>query len=531
MGDPAASLEAEILIVGAGPTGLTLANLLGKNGMHTVVVERNPGTVDEPRAVSIDDESMRTMQAAGLDVAVEAIVARGYGSRYLGPNGDCFALVDPVSKTFGFDKRNAFQQPELEQVLLDGLARFDNVSCLLGHELVEFSQSENQVSADMRRDDGSILRVNADHMVACDGARSEIRKILGIELVGSTFAERWLIVDLFQTTNRFRHTEVSCNPRRPNISLPGPGGIRRYEFLLRAEEDEGLATSEEFVRGLLREAGQDGDAPIRRKRVYTFHARVAERWRAGRVFLAGDAAHLSPPFAGQGMNSGLRDAHNLSWKLSAAVGRDVSEEFLDSYEVERKPHALAMIQLALTMGRIMMPTSVLQGAFVRGAFRLMGLVPRVRDYFAQMRFKPPPRFEAGLIWTEAEDGKNTMVGRLLPQPVVELPDRNQKLLDAVLPEGPVVLVFSEFPDRQMDRALSDKFAAAGAPVIGITPEWMNPVSGAFPVVRDVSRYFSDPSFAGYLDRAILLRPDRYVAATRPVAEVQGLLEYVSKLAP
>jgi len=529
MEGPVTELETGILIVGAGPTGLTLANLLGKGGTRTVLVERNPGTVDEPRAVSIDDESMRTMQAAGLDAGVEAIVARGYGSRYLGPHGDCFALVDPVSKTFGFDKRNAFQQPELEQVLLDGLARFDDVSCCLGHELVGFTQSANKVHAEIRRDDGTMVQVTADYMVACDGGRSGIRKSLGIELVGSTFTERWLIVDMSATSNRFRHTEVSCNPRRPNISLPGPDGIRRYEFLLRAEEDENLATSEEFVRDLLRDAGPDGDAPIRRKRVYIFHARVAERWRENRVFLAGDAAHLSPPFAGQGMNSGLRDAHNLSWKLSAAVRGAVSEDFLDSYEVERKPHALAMIQLALTLGRIMMPTSVLQGALVRGAFRVLGIVPRVRDYFAQMRFKPPPRFEAGLIWPDAGDGGKSMVGRLLPQPVVEMSDRSRQLLDAVLPEGPVVLVFSEYPDRLLDTALADRFAAAGASVVGLTPEWMNPVSDEFPIVRDVSRYFSDPPLSGCLDRAILLRPDRYVAAIRPTARAGELLDHVVRL--
>ncbi len=526
----AASLETQILIVGAGPTGLTLANLLGESGTRTVIVERNPCTVHEPRAVSIDDESMRTMQAAGLDAAVEDIVSRGYGSRYLGPNGGCFALVDPISKTFGFDKRNAFQQPELEAVLLDGIARFDGVSCLLEHELVDFMQSDNKVCADIQRQDGSMLQVTADYMVACDGARSDIRKSLGIELIGSTFAERWLIVDLFQTANRCRHTEVSCNPRRPNISLPGPDGIRRYEFLLRAEEDENLATSEAFVRGLLRDAGQDGDAPIRRKRVYTFHARVAERWRENRIFLAGDAAHLSPPFAGQGMNSGLRDTHNLFWKLSAAACGKVSDDFLDSYEVERKPHALAMIQFALTMGRIMMPTSVLQGALVRGAFRVLGIVPRVRGYFVQMRFKPPPSFQAGLIWPDAEDGRNSMVGRLLPQPVVEMPDRSRDLLDTVLPKGPVVLVFSEFPDRLIDKALADRFALAGASVLGLTPEWMNPVSDGFSVVRDVSRYFSDPPLSGYLDRAILLRPDRYVAAIRSAARAEELLDHVVQLA-
>lgn len=212
--------STDVLIVGAGPTGLLLANLLGSMGVRTTLVERNEHTVLEPRAVSIDDESMRALQAVGLSREVQKITAAGYGSIYKGPSGRVFATVKPLSKEFGFDKRNAFQQPQLEAVLRDGLARFDNVQTCFGTELLSFSQSDASVNATVRLTDGSEAIVSAAYLVGCDGGRSPVRKALGIEMHGSSFAEPWLIIDLKSTRNRSFHTEVLCDPRQPCITLP-----------------------------------------------------------------------------------------------------------------------------------------------------------------------------------------------------------------------------------------------------------------------------------------------------------------------
>ncbi|MBP1861465.1 bifunctional 3-(3-hydroxy-phenyl)propionate/3-hydroxycinnamic acid hydroxylase [Rhizobium herbae] len=521
--------RADIAIVGAGPTGLTLANLLGGMGVSTILIERNLTTVEEPRAVSIDDESMRTMQAIGLADAVEGIVARGYGSRYLSPRQKLFLTVEPTSRDYGFDKRNAFQQPELEALLRAGVNRYPHVTQMFGWEMQSFSQDGDGVCLEISGADGAMRRIAARYMVACDGGRSPTRAKLGIELAGSTFAERWLIVDLVRTENRFRHTEVYCDPARPCISLPGPHNIRRYEFMLHAGEDEKTATDEAFVRNLLAQVGPDRDCNFRRVRVYTFHARVATRWRENNVFLAGDAAHLSPPFAGQGMNSGLRDAHNLGWKLAEAVRGTVPGNVLDSYEIERKPHAWEMITLALRMGRVMMPDNALKAFVTRAAFRVLGTYPPARDYFAQMRYKPKPRFRAGLMWGDGRPEKSTMVGRLVPQPTVEDTYLRRRLLDQVLPDKPVVLVFDEFPDRTVSADSVLLLQKAGAEVVGLTPEWINPVDGSFSVYRDVSRLFSVPQMKSYLGHALLLRRDRYIAAAVPVASVDSLREKVAAL--
>lgn len=522
------STDVHILVVGAGPTGLLLANLLGGMGVRTQIVERNESTVDQPRAVSIDDESMRALQAAGLDKDVAQITSRGYGSIYRGPDGRVFATVKPWQMEYGFDKRNAFQQPELEALMRDALKRHSSVTALFGTKMTAFEQSDDKVSVTLRGPDGE-QAVTARYMVACDGGRSPTRKALDISMEGSTFTEPWLIVDLHSTRNRCFHTEVFCDPARSCITLPGPGGIRRYEFKLNPGETSEMAEQEEFARRLLARVGPDADEPMRRVQVYTFHARNAERWREGRVFLAGDAAHLTPPFAGQGMNSGLRDAHNLAWKLDEALRAHDPEPLLASYQTERKPHAWEMIELARRMGQVMMPSSKLAGAAIRTGFRALRLYPPARDYFAQMKYKPKPRFAEGLLWPEPNTPKQQVVGRMIPQPLVDTLARDRVRLDTILPDRPVILIYSETPETAVSDDLRARIEAAGAVLIGITPEWYNPIAADFPTVRDHDRFLSAEPFDAYLDHAFLLRRDRYVSAAVPVADLALLVDRLQHL--
>ncbi|MCA8883602.1 MAG: bifunctional 3-(3-hydroxy-phenyl)propionate/3-hydroxycinnamic acid hydroxylase [Rhodobacteraceae bacterium] len=522
------STDVDVLVVGAGPTGLLLANLLGGMGVRTRIVERNESTVDQPRAVSIDDESMRALQAAGLDKAVARITSRGYGSIYRGPDGRVFATVKPWQQEYGFDKRNAFQQPELEALMRDALKRHSSVTALFGTEVTGFEQSGECVSATLQGPEGAQV-VTARYMVACDGGRSPTRKALGISMEGSTFTEPWLIVDLHSTKNRCFHTEVFCDPERSCITLPGPDGIRRYEFKLNPGETTEMAEQEDFARQLLARVGPDADEPLKRVQVYTFHARSAARWREERVFLAGDAAHLTPPFAGQGMNSGLRDAHNLAWKLDEALRAEDPEPLLASYQTERKPHAWEMIELARRMGQVMMPSSKLAGAAIRTGFRALKLYPPARDYFAQMKYKPKPRFAQGLLWPEPNTPKQRVVGRMIPQPVVDTLARDRVRLDTILPDRPIVLIYSETPETAVSDDLRARFEAAGAVLVGITPEWCNPVAADFPIARDHDRFLSAEPFDAYLDHAFLLRRDRYVSAAVPVAELALLVDHLRHL--
>lgn len=523
------SLSTDVLIVGAGPTGLLLANMLGKMGVETLLIEKQDDIVREPRAVSIDDESLRALQSAGLDQDVSDICVRGYGSMYRGPGGRVFASVKPFAKEFGFEKRNAFQQPEFVDLLRRALGRFDSVTNLFSTELTGFSQDTDCVTAEITMPDGTVRTTRARYLVACDGGRSFVRKSLGIKMVGSTFEEPWLIIDLESTRNRCFHTEVFCWPSRSCITLPGPGGIRRYEFKLNPGETAEQAETPQFVRKLLLSVGPDADEPVRRRQVYTFHARMAERWRDRRVFLAGDAAHLTPPFAGQGMNSGLRDAHNLAWKLHEALHSSTPDTLLCSYEQERPPHAWQMIMLAMRMGQVMMPSSRITGALIRGAFQALKIYRPARDYFAQMKYKPKPRFHDGLIWPDGRSRNSTLVGRMFPQPVVATRDDRRMLLDNVLPDQPVVLLFGTTPETMLSRKDLSALMKAGAAIIGITPEGVNPRQADFIILRDHSRMLSQPPYAAYQGQALLLRRDRYVAAAIATDNASQLLPHIRRI--
>ena len=433
MHSPNVATHRPIIIVGAGPTGLTLASLLARYGIDVLVVERNPHTVQEPRAVSIDDESLRTMQFAGIINELVPNLVLGYGSEYISPGGRPFLKVKPTTLEYGYPRRNAFRQPVLEALLRNNVERQPNASIWFETELVAFTQSDTGVSASIRKD-RKLVDVSCDYLIGCDGSRSHVRQQLGIELQGSTFRERWLIVDLEQTTDPTRDTKVYCNPARPCLSLPGPNGTRRFEFMLRDGEQDDDVLAAENVASLLRLHGNDDKATLKRKVVYTFHARIADRWRDGRVFLAGDAAHLMPPFAGQGMNSGVRDAHNLAWKLAAVVSGQLGPKLLDSYQIERQDHASQMVQLAVRMGHVMMPRNRVRAFAMQSFFRALALYPAARSYFAEMKYKPKPSFHDGFLVKPAVSSTLSLVGKLFPQALV-MTSTGFQLLDDVLGDG------------------------------------------------------------------------------------------------
>lgn len=275
-------MSGRVLVLGSGPTGLPLANLLGGFGVPTLLVERHPGTVQEPRAVSIDDESLRVMQAAGLLDAVARDVVAGYGSRYRGPDGRVFLEVSPTERPYGHPRRNAFRQPLPEATLRPGLARFACVEARYGWTLNGFTAGADGVRAQLAGPGGLEEEIAADWRAACDGASSGVRASLGIALEGASFEERWLICDLDDQPNPERHTTVFCDSARPAILLPGPQDTRRCEFKLLPGETDAELLDEATVARLLASHGASPAARLARKTVYRFHARLAGRWRCGR---------------------------------------------------------------------------------------------------------------------------------------------------------------------------------------------------------------------------------------------------------
>ena len=524
---PAVTARRAVVIVGAGPTGLTLANLLGAEGVPALLVERNPTTVHEPRAVSIDDEALRTMQAAGLAEEVLSTVVPGYGYRYLSPSGECFARVEPAQAPHGYPRRSAFRQPVLERVLRAGLARFPNVTAWFEHTLEALYQDEHGVTAGVLGPAGRRVEVVCDYLVGCDGANSTVRRALGIPLEGSSFSERWLIVDLEHSDVESRHTLVFCDPARPGIALPGPDRTRRFEFKLFPSEREEDMLRPVAVQQLLAQHGADPRSAIKRTAVYRYHARVAARWAVGRVLLAGDAAHLSPPFAGQGMNSGIRDSHNLGWKLAAVLRGRMGSGLLATYEAERRPHVAEMIRLALRMGRIMAPRNGLEAGAVAFTLRVLSLSPAVRDYITEMRWRPAPRFSRGFLVPDGRGSRRTVVGRLLPQPWVVTAEGRAVRLDTATGTRVALLGCGTAAGHAVARAPHPVWNRLDAKRVAV----LGPDGAAVPGVETV--WDRDgviaAALAGYRDPVVLLRPDHYVAACLPAAALGRAAERIGEL--
>lgn len=514
-----------VIIVGAGPTGLTLANLLGLYGIEALIVERNPSTVGEPRAVSIDDESLRTMQAAGLIAKVFEKIVPGYGSNYLSPSGRCFLKVEPKAAPYGFPRRNAFRQPTLEALLRGSLSRFPQIDSLFEWRLTGLAQRQGSVEIELSGPASATRTLACRYLVGADGASSTVRELSGLVLDGETFAEKWLIVDLENSPVQTRQTLVFCDPKRPCIALPGPELTRRFEFKLLPGETAEQVLRPECVRQLLNAHQAHPDSKIIRTVVYTFHARIAPVWSSGNVYLAGDACHLSPPFAGQGMNSGVRDAHNLAWKLAAVVKGQIGPGLLDTYQTERRHHVREMIGLARRMGGIMGPRTRWHGALTRAAFRALSIWPAARSYFAEMKYKPKPRFFAGFQLSGHSLRRHPASGRLLPQPTVVLPSGEQRLLDDLFGDGFALVAVTENAAQFLQLTRTDAIERLAPVRLCISPSSSNAADGVQTV--------ADPT--GTLlqvigaESVVLVRPDRYVAAAFKLCDAQRASQQLAEL--
>ncbi len=501
--------SASVVIAGAGPTGLCLANLLGQAGIDVLIIEARDSTVSEPRAVSIDDESLRVVQGIGLLDRIEPGLVHGYGSEYRSPAGRTFLKVKPLARPYGHPRRNAFRQPDFEAQLRDGLARFPRVEARFRCTVTGFVDHGDGVTVRLRDADSAESSVETSYLIGCDGASSRTREQLGYELKGDSLDEKWLIIDLENSPTASPETIVFCDPRRAGIALPGPHHTRRYEFKLRPGESEAEILSADSIAQLLKDYGAAPESVIIRKTVYHFHARVAEHWGRGRVYLAGDAAHLMPPFAGQGMNSGLRDAANLAWKLAAVIRGEIGPGLLATYERERRGHVAEMIGLAVRMGKIMGPKTAVQGAMTRTVFRALGLWPAARSYFAEMKYKPSPRFDGGFLLNSMLT-RQGIVGRMLPQPRVRGAAQNNVLLDELLGPG-----FTLLGVGVTQAALDD---------VRFNENWNRLIRKRIALPADAV-----PELAPYDGSILLLRPDRYVAAQIPAVDPESAIAALSRL--
>lgn len=302
----------EVAILGAGPVGLTIANYLSKQGVAVTIVEQLDSLIDYPRAIGIDDESLRTIQSLGLVDQVLPHTTPNHAMRFLTPKGRCFADIQPLTREFGFSRRNAFIQPQVDNVLLQGLKQYKNTQVLFSRQLTQFSQDADGVTLNLQNKEGDAETIRAQYLIACDGGNSYVRRNLGIAFEGETVPNQWIVIDLENDPLATPHIYLCCDPVRPYVSAALPHGIRRFEFMVMpGETQEELSKPENIAKLLSKVLPSTDGIEVIRQRVYTHNARIADKFRVDRILLAGDAAHIIPVWQGQGYNSGMRDAFNL----------------------------------------------------------------------------------------------------------------------------------------------------------------------------------------------------------------------------
>jgi 3-(3-hydroxy-phenyl)propionate hydroxylase len=485
-----------VVIVGAGPVGVTAALLLARRGVRSVVLERHRDVYPLPRAVAMDDEVRRILQAVGVHEGFAAIARPANGLRLLDARHRVMAELrrdDPYGH-HGFPQTTLYDQPELERLLRDELAARPECELRGGVEVtgVEQEGERGPVRVGFRGDGGAQEELWADAVLGCDGANSLTRQAIGASMEDLRFEERWTVLDVRTElpVRTWEGVDQVCDPARPATFMRIGDDRYRWEFRL----SEGESDGEDGFEGRLRERVAPWvDVPsdlkgfeVLRQTPYTFRARIADRWRRGRILLLGDAAHQTPPFIGQGLCAGLRDAHNLAWKLTKVLQQGAGERLLDTYESERAPHARHMIRLAVVMGWTMTGGQDRAAAVRRSA---LAAVARVPGLTANVAGELGPPLAPGPLVRRGRPGRG-LAGTLCPQPWVPVGGRRVRL-DDVLGDGFALL--SAVPPAPSVRAVAEGLGARVTHADGALAAWLR---------------------AGRAD-AVLLRPDRVVLDTVP----------------
>lgn len=500
------AFDADVAIIGYGPTGVSAANFLGSRGVRTIAFERDADIYSRARAVTISDWTMRIYQSVGLDVALKRDMDETYALRWITYDGVELNRIGFPAPELGHARGYSIYQPEMEKTLRSGAARYsDHVSVDFGVEvsgLVQDTEGVTLTVTDPKTGATRLSRVR--YVLACDGGASGTREQLGIPLIGDTLETRWVVIDA--KVKRWwpnRHILTFWSDKsRPVVDIALSMGNHRWELPLRPEESQNdFATHDQLWKLLDTMGVSRDDVEIHQHAFYKHHVRHAERWRDGRVMLLGDAAHLMPPWAGAGMQSGIRDADNICWKLDCVLKGSLPETVLDTYQHERAPDVERYTQISVGLGRI-----------IKQELSPEEMVAMQPPPDAAPQLPPllqPPVIEKG--WVNADTQEASPVGKFIPQPRVAMTNGRLTLLDEAIGNGFVMLGDSIDPATLLTPEQKQGWDALGARYIAIR-------SPDQPSLDDNDVIDIEGTLLGwmrhYCTTAIVLRPDRFVAAAQ-----------------
>jgi 3-(3-hydroxy-phenyl)propionate hydroxylase len=485
--------DVDVAIVGFGPVGAFAGLLLSEAGLRVAILERSREPVVLPRAVGLDGESMRAFQRIGLGDEVAAILQPPrekdevcFTDSRRRPH---FGLEIPEYGANGWRDIAYFDQPELEALLRERVAGNDRIDVRPGHEVVALEPSETDVVLRCSAAPAaSPSPLRASFVLGCDGASSFVRRELGIDWLSLGYDQDWLVVDIVQGPEAELPLTMMqvCDPARLTTYVPVKDPNRRWEFQLLEGETREEMLRPERIEALLRPELPPEHYEIRRSAVYQFHAATADRWQEGRVFLAGDAAHQTPPFLGQGLNAGFRDAVNLGWKIPLVHSGVCDERLLETYAGERDAHARDLVEWAVAVGRLM------ETLAAREAGRPdPHAATDASAGYGQGRTAPSLR---GGVLVDAQTRGRHPVGALLHQPTIRRTDGAECKLDELIGPG-----FAVVGRKESDLRLGPEARAVFRRLEGraVSLEGLEVTRGAMDRLFDAHP-------------AAVLRPDRYV---------------------
>ena len=499
-------LTTDISIVGCGPVGATLANLLADYGYSVAILEKETEIYRAPRAVHLDDEVVRIFQAVGILDDLQKNITPFNKMQFVSGKGNVLLEVGAPDNyaPYGYAPSYWFFQPTLEKILRVAFQSKKQVHWLEGYEVVEVHDHSTYSSLKaIHTSTQKEITITSQYIIGCDGGKSMVRKSMNVDFDNLNFDQQWMVIDTFLKSEEDaallpQLLQQICNPDRPTTYVPGVGKHRRFEFMLVNGDTKESISQPATIRRLIAQFITPDKLSITRSAVYTFHGLTVTQWRKGRLLLAGDSAHQMPPFAGQGMCSGIRDAHNLAFKLDLVLSGKSTERMLNTYQTERKPHVTELSKGSIKMGKTIQTQNYFLAGLRNFSFFLARRIPLLQEKIKQDFMKKMP-YQKGFLGIHSN-----LSGQLCIQPVIQV-NNQEMLLDDLLGNRFALISrasISQIQTKEFTQIVNGQVLQLGMDFHSVVfEEWLLQYKIDFAIIRP-DRYIFDAGKMAVLDTVL-----------------------------